>query len=371
MKILYLANIRIPTEKAHGIQIAKMVAAFAENGIDTTLLVPSANKNTDDVYTYYNVPRNFKVQTLSAPRVVNYGPIGFTLSTILFFISFLFLKRSTDTVVFVRDVYLALLLALFSIPFVIEIHQDFYNRFSAYILKKALLVIFITKGVKDKFISHGIQEVDNMVVLPDAVGEERFNLSQNKNMHREKAGLPQDGRIVLYSGHLYPWKGVDTLAETISKIPDDVLLVFVGGTPEDVARFRKQYGDNPRIKILGHKPYAEMAHYKQSADILVIPNSAKFDISKTYTSPLKLFSAMASEIPIIVSDLPSIREVVDESMVLFFTPDDSDDLAKKITFLFKNPEVAKQLTQNAVTEARKHTWKSRAATIKARIVDYI
>jgi len=99
----------------------------------------------------------------------------------------------------------------------------------------------------------------------------------------------------------------------------------------------------------------------------VIPNSGKFDISKRYTSPLKLFSAMASGIPIVVSDLPSIREIVDESMVVFFNPDDPKDLAKKVNFLFNNKDEADRISQNAVAEARKHTWKARAQKIIRRI----
>ena len=40
MKITYLANIRLPTEKAHGIQITKMCESFASLGHEVTLVVP-------------------------------------------------------------------------------------------------------------------------------------------------------------------------------------------------------------------------------------------------------------------------------------------------------------------------------------------
>ena len=40
MKILYIANIRLPAEKAHGIQIMKMWEAFADLGYGVELVVP-------------------------------------------------------------------------------------------------------------------------------------------------------------------------------------------------------------------------------------------------------------------------------------------------------------------------------------------
>lgn len=40
MRLLYLANARLPTEKAHGYQICKMCEAFARTGAEITLMYP-------------------------------------------------------------------------------------------------------------------------------------------------------------------------------------------------------------------------------------------------------------------------------------------------------------------------------------------
>ena len=63
MKILYLAQIRLPTEKAHGIQIMKTCEAFAEQGAEVVLVVPSHRGDIrQDPFEYYRVKRNFKNQ---------------------------------------------------------------------------------------------------------------------------------------------------------------------------------------------------------------------------------------------------------------------------------------------------------------------
>jgi len=65
MKILYIANIRIPTEKAHGYQIMKMCEAFSLGGMEVELVVPwRFNKIHDDPFDFYQVKRCFKIRKL-------------------------------------------------------------------------------------------------------------------------------------------------------------------------------------------------------------------------------------------------------------------------------------------------------------------
>ena len=55
-KLLYIANLRLPTEKAYGIQIVKMCEAFGLQGIDVTLLHPLRNNHVkEDIFSYYPV----------------------------------------------------------------------------------------------------------------------------------------------------------------------------------------------------------------------------------------------------------------------------------------------------------------------------
>ncbi len=69
MRLLYLADVRLPTEKAHGLQIVQNCEAFAEAGADVTLWIArrvntAALRGIDDVWTHYGVKRNFKLRHL-------------------------------------------------------------------------------------------------------------------------------------------------------------------------------------------------------------------------------------------------------------------------------------------------------------------
>lgn len=373
LSLIYLDNIRLPTEKAHGIQIMKMCEAFAQAGIKTTLVIPSFNKNTDDAFDYYGVQRIFSINNhYKTPNIRPLNTFTFFLRTIIFFFSFLFSKeRKEIDVLYVRNPNLAFLLAFWKIPFVWEVHQDFCNFRTNYAIKKSVATVFISNGLKEKFISYGVKDKNKLYVFPDAADLDKVVAVKDKNEAKKSAGFPVDSPVVLYSGHLYEWKGAHILAEAVSQVKSKAVFVFVGGTDEDVAIFREKYGQNPNIKILGHKPYSEISKYEQSADILVIPNSARFEISKIYTSPLKLFSAMASGLPIIVSDLPSLREIVDEKMVFFVPPDDSEKLAQMIDYVLQHPAEAEEKTFAALSEAKKHTWDARARDILDAIISHL
>lgn len=373
LSLIYLDNVRLPTEKAHGIQIMKMCEAFAKTGIKTTLAVPSFNKNADDAFAYYGVPRIFSINNYyKTPNFKHLNAFAFILRTIIFFLSFLFSKERKDAdLIYVRDPNLAFLSAFWRVPFVWEVHQDFYNLRSNYAIKKSIATLFISNGLKEKFISHGVKDKNKLYVFPDAVDLDRIAAVKDKNELRKSVNLPSDIPIILYSGHLYEWKGAHILAEAASKVRTNAVFVFVGGTDEDVKIFREKYGKNSRIKILGHKPYSEMPKYEQSADIIVIPNSAHFKISKIYTSPLKLFLAMASNLPIIASDLPSLREIVDEKMVFFVPPDNSAKLAQMIDYVIQHPVEVKDKVIAAFEEVKKHTWGIRARGIRDVIMSHL
>jgi glycosyltransferase involved in cell wall biosynthesis len=95
----------------------------------------------------------------------------------------------------------------------------------------------------------------------------------------------------------------------------------------------------------------------------VIPNSAKMERTRLYASPLKLFGYMASGVPIIASDLPAIREVLDESTATFCEPDNPESLARAIEFVLANPAEAQTKARKALELVKDYSWTERARKI--------
>ncbi len=174
---------------------------------------------------------------------------------------------------------------------------------------------------------------------------------------------------VVYIGQLYPWKGVDVLVEAMRDL-EDVELVVVGGLePEpDLDRLKKLASDrsiSDRVRFRGFVPPPELPAERTKADVFVIP-LLDSTTARLFTSPLKLFEAMASRRPIVASDLPSIREVLtDEVNALLVAPGDPGALARAIRRLGSDASLSRRLAAQAFEDASTYGWNRRAERLVA------
>jgi len=363
-KLVYIANIRLPTEKAHGIQIMEMCQAFKKNGVDVELLIP--NRSTpikDDLFKYYDIETKFPVKKLFCIELLALGKLMFWVETLSFSFSvFLYSLFRTNTIFYTRDRLPALILKLLGEKVILEEHYGHKNKLISKLISLNIPIVVITEALKDLYLGMGAKN-EQILVAADGVDVDRFDIDVSRSDAREKLTLPQDKKIVLYKGHLYAWKGAGTLAQTAPLLNKDIQLVFIGGTEADVVEFKNNYGKYENVSILGNRPRKETPIYQKAADLLVIPNSAKEDVSKLFTSPMKMFGYMAGGVPIVASDLPSLREVLSEDTAYFFKPDDEKDLARVIQDVFNNYETAKGNAVKALEKVRKYSWRTRAQNI--------
>jgi len=320
--------------------------------------------------------------------LVNLVPkIGSWISRLsfIFLAKFYLLSQKYDILYFREH-----LSGLFFRDFILEVHTlpEKIRATDLRVWQRARRIAVLTSFLKEKLVSAGVPAT-KIVVAPDAVDLEKFSTPSSSSPYqprrfrrgqggetclparqgegvRKKLGLPRDAKIVMYTGHLYEWKGAKTLLEAALnskfQIPNSK-FIFVGGTKDDVKKFREMARGADNVLILGHKPHSEIPKYLAAADVLVLPNSGKFDISRHHTSPLKLFEYMAARKPIVASDLPSIREVLNETNAVLVKPDDPEALASGIDQVLKNPELRSKITAQSLIDIEQYTWKKRAEKI--------
>ena len=182
---------------------------------------------------------------------------------------------------------------------------------------------------------------------------------------------PRDpaSRQVVYAGQLYRWKGIDTLLEAFARLPG-ANLTIVGGRGDagdpDLAACRErvaELGIAERVDLAGYVPHASVRARIAEAAVAVVPLPDNL-MARYFTSPLKVFDYMAAGVPIVASDLPSIREVLtDGDNALLVPPDDPDALASAIRRLLVNPGLADRLRRTAFERVAGYTWDARAARI--------
>ncbi len=382
MKLAYITNARIPSERANAMQTVQMCAAFATAGAQVTLYYPKRRNlpqfDGKDVWTYYNVPHNFEVCAvpcidwfhLTGGRMV-LERLVFFLQTTTFAVSLLStLRRSGTDLYYARDPFVLALLAIAMAStrkrMLFEMHSfpasGLGRRLHRWMLSRIGGVVAITNGLRERLLAVGIQD-KRVLVAPDGV-----DLSRYQNLTREgsrlRLGLDVNETLAVYTGHLYTWKGADVFARAVARV-EGMRGLLVGGTEGDTQRMRRLVADNGwrNVEVVGYVSPDQIPYYQTAADILVLPNSAKTEISSAYTSPLKLFEYMAAERPIIASDLPSLREVLNEGNAILVSPDDADALAAALHRLQADPALGRRLAQRARQDVEAHSWAARAARV--------
>lgn len=352
----------MPTEKAHGYQISKMCEALASSGAGVSLIVPTRkNETKQDIFGYYNIKKNFEIkyiQAFDALSFFNASRIGFYFQSLSFLVALRRVVIPRDTIVVTRNPEVA----WFYTQKGYRVFYDAHNypahggRLFKWLLRNCVGVIANSGGTADVFKKNGFS---NVLTAPNAVDLTQFD--GVKVPERNSLGLPA-GRIVMYVGHLYGWKGVDIVVEAACRLADrDTTFVFVGGTEKDTACYREKTQDLDNVLFLGHHQRSEIPAFIKSADVLLLPNVPSTIESTSYTSPIKMFEYMASGVPIVASDLPSIREVLNGSNSILVTPGDPGALLAGITQAFEKE--ARKLALRAKEEVKAYTWDARALKI--------
>lgn len=391
-KLVYISTARLPTEKAHGYQICKMCEAFGRSNVAVTLLhpfrhQPPALAKAETVFSYYAVQPVFTLQTLKNFDVFRLERLlpGFVFRCLFVLHALVWgwyaagqARRLNADIYYTRDITVAFWLTLAGMPAVFEVH-DIPRGMQQWFLKKtgqrkSLRQVFVlTAFLKERLAALGFP-ADHILVLPDAVDINLFSAPATRQECRRQLGLPQEAPVIGYIGRFTTMgmeKGIATLVEAMKFAAaageEQLLLLCVGGPMDVVPRYQalgRRLGiAGQRLRFIDRVPTGDVPRWIRACDLVTIPWPWN-EFSAYYTSPMKLFEYMASGVPIVASDLPSLREVLRHGENSWLVqPGDPAGLAAGIVRLLRDPEFAGSLAQTARTEAVKYTWQQRAATV--------
>lgn len=375
-KVFYITDARFPTEKAHGIQIAKTCEQFILQGVNLTLVIPNRsqtenlkNKSEKELYGLsVKIPtaRLFTVDLLvlfrKFPELLKNFLYFLLIGTYSVSLLFYVLKNSKkDDIIYSRELFILLPLMLFTRRKIFyEIHNvsstAFGKMLSNFCIKHLKGLVAISEGVYEDFV--GKRKIAH-VIARDGVDFELFNKAEPIKLGFEKP-------VFLYTGNIYAWKGVDTILEA-AKIWQSKKLngtfVIIGGdeVDQEIPKLQKKV-EAMELKNLVHMPYQDhkkIPAYLKAADVLLLPNTKKKVISSKYTSPLKLFEYLASGKAILASNIDSLKEVLNDENAYFFEADNASDMVKKLENI-KSSEKSK----TAIQTAKKYSWENRVKLIR-------
>jgi glycosyltransferase involved in cell wall biosynthesis len=388
VRIIYLADIRFPLERANGVQTMETCHALARRGHQVRLVVrPDSASPPRDPWAYYGlapvaglVIDRVRVPASPAARRAAYVAASVGRS----------IGRFRADLILTRDLAIAALLlripAAARPPVVYESHG--FSPAVSEDLPDMISTAAAPTPAKRRRLHAREQRVwaraDGYITITAALARElegRFGQRPRLAVVPDGARVGEvgevglrtgatGGRVVGYAGHLYPWKGPDVLVAALERLPGVRALVVGGlaGEP-DLGRVRALADRTVpgRVEFAGQVDPPRVAALLRHADVLALPNTPG-RVSAAYTSPLKLFEYMASGRPIVASDLPALREVLrPDANAVLVEAGDASALAAGLARVLADAALAGRLAAQAREDVRAWSWDRRAERVESLI----
>ncbi len=385
MKIAYCTNVRLPSERAHGHQIAQVCDALARLDHDVTIFAPfRKNIVTEDYWTYYDADRRVKIEHLGSFDPIQSpllpGVTGLlTLNAILRRAIRTSLQGDHFDIAYTRSPALLPAMLDSHLPVILELHQLPRRNKRAFVkhCNQCRVVSCLTSPMRDALVEWGVT-ADRVMVAGDAVDLSRFKALPSKDAARQQFKIQTERMVVGYVGRLKTLgmeKGVASLIDALKFLHDahEFFGLVVGGPAKDQTEYEamaKGAGLNSTdVLFTGEIPAADVPAALAACDIFVMP----FPDVPHYRynmSPLKMFEYMAAGRPIITSDLPTVRDVLSDETAVFCKPGDTASLVLALHWIKDHPQEVAERAAKAQELVKSHSWEERmkrileAATIK-------
>ena len=349
----------------------KMAQAFTALGHGVQVVVPQPRADHqpapwDELANHYGLQQRFVVDWLPVnPRLRSYD-YGFKAVQ--------YARRQKADLIFTRLPQAAAFASSLGMATIFEIHDLPRGTLGPWLLRRFLngsgarRLVVITQSLSDA-LSQAITPLPAAPftqIAPDGVDLVRYADLPEAAAARAQLSLP-DQFTVGYTGHLYAGRGGEMILKLAAQLPE-MNFLLVGGNAEDIARLRGNADELSNLTLPGFVPNAELPLYQAACDVLLMPYQRRVaassggDIAR-YLSPMKLFEYLASGRVILSSDLPVLREILNEENALLLPPDDATAWVAALRALAANPARAQALATQSRRDAQQYAWNTRAAQI--------
>jgi glycosyltransferase involved in cell wall biosynthesis len=175
--------------------------------------------------------------------------------------------------------------------------------------------------------------------------------AEEREALRQELGIPPSHRVVLYTGSFEEYQGLDHLVAAIpdvrARVPGTT-FVLVGSTPDrssGLPAMASRLGLNGALRIVPRQPRERIRTFLAMADVLVSPRAYGGNL------PLKIFEYMAAGRPIVATDIPTHRALLNEERAVMVQPGPGE-MAEGITRLLQDPELAASVADAAQAYAK-------------------
>jgi glycosyltransferase involved in cell wall biosynthesis len=361
LRIVAFSAVDLSLPQGHALHLRGLLDALADRGHDVTLVAPRAERAMPAT--------RFRVE-----------PVGVLRFGVLRHWSFELLgglrlaararARHADLIYARQDLYTcvpAIAARMLGIPLVLEVNASIPDemalwgppigcwlarRSERFMLRSARAIVTLGAGLADTLSARTGVARDRFHVVPIAT---HLPAGIDPAQERTALGVPEDRFVVAFAGNLRPVQGIETLIDALARLaarsgaeggvgPDaELWIVGTGsleqslrqraaqaGGVEDTARDRGD-GAAPRVRFFGGVSRDEADRILACAQILVAPYlSDAYDRIAGGAISTKVLTYLASDRPVLITDLPYYRWIEQMGVGECFPSGDPDALAARI-----------------------------------------
>jgi glycosyltransferase involved in cell wall biosynthesis len=367
-RLVYVHYGDLNSGQANVVHVARMADAFSSVVEHVSLVALVKGRfSTESFFERFGRRREYTLSPAPLRGMFSLNVLGLWLRT------FLATRCGTSGIIYTRSAVMAVVLAVIPLPMILEIHSPFSSLRPR--LRKALLflvwhgrfrsVVVISARLKvlveAELTAAGLRNLPAIIVAHDGANACAGAASVGKSGGRLAVG---------YAGHLYPGRGVDLIVECARACPDFDFEI-VGGSTQSIEEWRQYASGTQNVTFSGRVPPVRVEKFLLGCDVLLAPYAAKvyteggaFETSE-WMSPLKIFEYMAAGKAIVCSDIPVIREVLQDGVnCVLCEPGNVTAWVDALQCLASDSEFRDGLGERARNDLlASYTWDARAKAI--------
>jgi len=372
MKVACISASQVPSNTANSIQVMKACQGLVQLGHAVSLSVPFFDRHPPirtDLQTYYGLQIPIPIEWLPANLHLRRYDLAW--------------RAVRDARVWRADLIYtwlpqaAMFGLLYGLPVALELHGPPEGRFSPLLfrllfrLPGKLRLLPITQALVDILADYlpspqsSSVATRDLVISPNGIDLERFSSLPEPAAARHILNLPELPTAA-YTGHMYAGRGTELLFSLARRLPQ-VQFLWVGGREADIYTWRKRLEANgvSNVHLTGFIQNRDLPLYQAAAEVLLMPydrviTGSSGGNSARYASPMKMFEYMASCRAIVSSDLPVLREVLNETNAVLCPPEDEEAWHAVLSSLLTDESRRLALARQAWQDVQPHTWLERS-----------
>lgn len=368
MRILFFSDLKLPEESKRAHHTMRMAEAFTQNGHHVTLYARNkSGRNAKKILEHYKIKSPFKMELSLFPRVPIYRLAGKIKNNSTPINS----AEKPDLVISHDPVSLALfpqniavLMELENVPDSVAKEFAFNRLISQPNFKGIVVQNDSTKRSVLKFFE--MLQPEQIFVAPD--GHDFIkNFSHPKGKPAKLNGR-KDAPKAGYIGALDVGKGLNLILRTAEICPDFDFHI-IGGSRRQIQTYKEKCKSN-NVFFYGKKNHSEIPALLKAMDYVLAPyqhralvrSGANFS---RWIAPMKLCEYMAAQKPILCSDMPVTRSIINhEETGLLLSPYNDEEWADALVKLYETPSLAQNISYNAyINLLKKYNWQQRALAL--------